>query len=145
MNWGKMFGKLDPTGLLLGGLSLLGGDEGPQKRQSYAQGGSITDPKQSLYQFLKGSHLMGQGLAQREPLKLNGYVPDAPKPVSIPGLGIQIGGGLGVDPALRDPSLLQSNRNSPVNDIMGQFFGGADQKPSRTAQRRSPKDDTIDG
>lgn len=95
MNYGKMFGKLDPTTMILGALSLLGGDDG-QKRQSYT--GQMTSPENTLHQALEAASRLGQGLAERKPTRLRG-IADAPKPIQIPGLPFQIGGGLGTDPA----------------------------------------------
>src|SRR3990167_853009 len=129
--WGKIFGGgkaggsgLDPTMLALGGLSMFGGgDEGPQKRKSFEQANSITDPRQALYQALKGSNVLGEALSKRGPVKLrSSYAPPPPIAVNVPGVPFQIGGGLGRDPALNDPSLLEFDRNKPVNDAMENFF-----------------------
>lgn len=96
MNFGKMFGKLDPTTMILGALSLLGGGDDAQKRQSYT--GQMTSPENSLHQALEAASRLGQGLAERKPTRLRG-IADAPKPIQIPGLSFQIGGGLGTDPS----------------------------------------------
>lgn len=122
--------------LALSGLSMLGGEDsgGGNQRGSYTQANSITDPRQALYQALKGSNVLGEALAKRGPVQLrSAYVPPPPVAVDIPGVPFQIGGGLGRDPALNDPSLLEFNRNRPVNDAMAAYFGGADQpvKPAR--------------
>lgn len=149
---GKLFGKgkIDPTTALLGGLSLFGGD-GQQEMGSFRGAGvpGIVDPIQSLYQAIKASHLMGEGLSKRPHAQLrSSVIQPGPEPVQIPGLGFQIGGGLGRDPALDNPALLMSDRNQGLNDIMGSFFGGADKPPTsnRTAQpkplqRRNPTND----
>jgi len=108
---GKFLGKLDPTALALGGLSMLGGDdEGGQKLNSYANNtpGNLIDPKLNLQMLMNAIYRLGAGLEQSGPTKLrSSYVPGPPSPISIPGLGFQIGGGLGRDPALGDPSLLE--------------------------------------
>jgi hypothetical protein len=125
----KVFNKqsgLDPTLLALGGMSMLGGDD-VQQRKSFSQANSITDPRQALYQALKGTNVLGEALAKRGPVKLrSSYAPPPPVAVNVPGVPFQIGGGLGRDPALGDPSLLEYDRNKPVNDAMASFFGGAD-------------------
>lgn len=113
MDFSKLFGKLDPTGLALAGMSLFGGgDDGQQKRKSFG-GTGLTDPRNSLYQALAAINRLGQGLAERRPTRLrSSYVQKGPEPVSIPGLPFQIGGGLGTDPALADPSLLDVDRSA---------------------------------
>lgn len=101
---GGMFKQMDPTSLLFGALSLFGGPQ-QQQRESFTQPGAITDPKQALYQALQSVYRTGQGLSERKPVSLrSSYVQAPPVPVNIPGIPFQIGGGLGRDPALGDPS-----------------------------------------
>ena len=88
---GNWAGKIDPTMAALGALSLLGGDDGPQKRQSFA-GSGRTDPKFALAKAFGGTD---------ELLELVGQRVRNAKPVVIPELPFQIGGGLGQDPANR--------------------------------------------
>jgi hypothetical protein len=128
--FGKFFSKgLDPTSLLMMGLSFLGGDEG-QERQSFAGQGSA-DPIKALQSLLDGTNSMGRALQSRGPTRLrSSAVQKGPEPVQIPGLPFQIGGGLGVDPALADPSLLEQ----AMPDV-GDPFGEA----PRTAQPRQRK------
>ena len=112
---GKFFGKVDPTALVLGGLSMLGGDDG-QERQSF-RGQDHADPVQALQEALRGIYRLGAGLEQKGPTRLrSSYVPGSPQPVSVPGIPFQIGGGLAMDPAQRDPSLLEFD-----NSFMGKF------------------------
>src|SRR6266853_1633742 len=120
----KVFGKggLDPTTLLLGALSLFGGPQ-QQVRESFKSPGSITDPQQALYQALQGDYRLGAGLEQRTPPRLrSAYVQPGPAPVNIPGVPFQIGGGLGTDPALKDPSLLEGLGSQDVTQF-GPFQG----------------------
>lgn len=118
MGLSKIFGKggIDPTMLAIGGLQAALGSGGQKNRQSFHKGvspaaGQLVDPVQALYNALAGFDRLGVSLNNR--LK-NGYstpssyVQAGPAPVSIPGLDFQIGGGLGQDPALKDPSLLRS-------------------------------------
>lgn len=128
--FGKFFSKgLDPTSLLMMGLGFLGGDDSGQQRQSFS--GTSADPVQRLTAALDAIKQMGQGLQSRGPTRLrSSYAQAPPAPVQIPGLPFQIGGGLGVDPALKDPSLLES----PQPDL-GNLFGGATAQPR---QRKPP-------
>lgn len=105
---GKIFGKdgLDPTALALGGMSLLGGEEVDDPKLSLR--GTSADPVMRMTEALDAIKNMTSGLQERGPIKLrSSYVPEPPSPVSIPGIPFQIGGGLGRDPALKDPSLLE--------------------------------------
>lgn len=129
----KIFGKnkLDPTALLLGGLSMFGGDDGGVKMGSYREPGSISDPVQALWQALSSTYRLGQGLTERGPVRLrSSVVPEGPAPVQIPGLPFQIGGGMGKDPALSDPSILEQDLSAlfkydPFQSVAQQQFGGS--------------------
>lgn len=130
---GKFSGR-DMTDLALAALSLFGDD---QERESF-EGAGEADPRRALHQALSGLYRSGQGLAERSPVRLrSSYVPSAgPEPVSIPGLPFQIGGGLGVDPALRDPSLLEGTGRTggfqtydPFQSVAQGQFDEAGKKP----------------
>lgn len=132
--FGKFFSKgLDPTSLLMMGLGFLGGDDSGQQRQSF-HGTGATDPVTSLRAALEAITKAGQGLQSRGPTRLrSSYVQRPPAPVQIPGLPFQIGGGLGMDPALSDPSLLEAPGLPPE---LGNIFGGATAQP----RQRKPTD-----
>lgn len=119
------FGWDDAAMLAIGGLSqLFGGGNDQQKRVSYS-GKGIVDPVQSLRQALEVINRAGAGFANSRsgPVRLrSSYVPPPMNPISIPGLPFQIGGGLGRDPALDNPALLESYRN---NDWMKGLFDQA--------------------
>jgi hypothetical protein len=142
MNWGSIFGKIDPTTAVLSALSLFGGDD-QQQRQSFREPGSITDPKQALYQALQSVYRMGSGLTHRKPASLRSSVVSAPiEPINIEGLPFQIGGGLGKDPALADPSLLQPRSAQEQGVLQFDPFQGIAEntfkEASRGAQLRRP-------
>lgn len=107
--FGKFLGKIDPTTAILGGLSLLGGDDGGQERKSFD--GTSADPVKILTALLGEIQGLGTALKSRGPVQLrSSVVPPPPSPVSIPGIPFQIGGGLGTDPALKDQTLLQGRQ-----------------------------------
>ncbi len=129
---GKLFGKggLDPTMLLLSGLSMFGGGEG---RQSF-KGKGTADPVAMLQAALARNEAMGQSLQNRGPARLRSSAVSAPpQPVNLPGLGLQIGGGLGTDPALADPTLLEGRG---LSDMTNQPY--PQRQAPRQAQRRNP-------
>lgn len=135
---------LDPTALLLGGLSMLGGDPSPfQERTSFR--GTGADPVKQMEGFHQALMGFGQSLADRHPVRLrSSVVPQGPAPVSIPGVPFQIGGGLGVDPALRNPSLLEGDNSwmerfrQVIDSIGGGAGGGRSSQPPQKAKRRNP-------
>ncbi len=108
---------------LFGGL--FGGNDGPQERKSYS--GRVS-PQNTLQDALDAIKSFGAGLEQRGPVQLrSAVVPGGGmEPVRVPGLGIQIGGGLGMDPALKDPSLLtgRSMGSSVFGDLVNRSGGG---------------------
>lgn len=111
---GGLFGRnglLDPTSLILGGLSLIGGgDDDEDNRVSFE--GTGADAVKNLEEALASIRGMGKSLQERDPFSARSSVVNNPfQPVDIPGLPFQIGGGLATDPALRDPSLLQARRS----------------------------------
>lgn len=132
---GKLFGKggLDPTMLLLSGLSMFGGGEG---RQSFA-GKGTADPVAMLQAALARNEAMGQSAQQKGPARLRSSMVSAPpQPVNLPGLGMQIGGGLGVDPALMDPSLLEGRGLDQMTNAP---------YPQRTAPRQAQRRNPSNG
>ena len=137
MDFSKIFkGGIDPTSLLFGALSLFGGNNGPQQRESFG-GTGLTDPRNALYQALQGTYRAGAGMEQRTPPRLrSSYVQPGPSPVTVPGLNFQIGGGLGQDPALAHPELLEGQG---VQDIT-QFspFQGVAQRAYQEAGQPMP-------
>jgi len=132
---GKLFGgggtkgMFDPTSLVLGGLSLFGGDPDYfQKKSPYT---GTAAPQQSLTDVLAAIKSLSASLAASgAPQLKSAIVPEGPAPVSIDGIPFQIGGGLGRDPALRDPSVLEGS-NPLANP-----FGGKTQATSSEPKRR---------
>lgn len=127
------FGSLlkDPK-LILAALSLFGGDDGPQKRQGYH--GELTNPEDSLHRALSATYRAGQGMMEKKPVKLRGLLPDAPAPVSIPGLPFQIGGGMGHNPAQDDMDVdsMEGYRNyDPFQSVAVNQFADAAKKQRR--------------
>lgn len=138
----KGAGTLSELALPFGLDKLLGGGDPPPNFASFEAPGEITDPRQALYQALAGTFRLGQGLSQRRPTTLrSSYVQPGPAPVQVPGLGFQIGGGLGMDPALRDPSLLQQqDRGAMQFDPFQSLEGAGIPQPQRTAEPRSTRE-----
>lgn len=133
---GKVFGgdkpMVDPMMAAMLGLSMIGGDEGGgDSMRSFDAPGQITDPTQHMYQQLSSIYRLGQGLSEGGPVRMrSSYVPAPPAPVNIEGIPFQIGGGLGVDPALKDPSLLEAddrgaNKYDPFQSIAQEQFAAA--------------------
>jgi hypothetical protein len=135
---GTLFGKggLDPTTLLLGGLSLLGGDDA-QKRGSFVGTGQ-SDPTNALNFAMDLMKKLGSGLQAQGPVHLRGSsVAPGPAPVTIPGIPFQIGGGLGTDPSLANPGMYDQENSFG----MFQPFQGTGQtaaNPQSGARRRTP-------
>lgn len=110
MNFGKFFGKLDPTALLLSGMSLLGGDDGPQQRKSFL-GSGRTDPKYALGRAMQLNDELVQEIRNRMASR------QKHGPVVLPELPMQIGGGLGANPANRQlPELKPTQRRKPQSE-----------------------------
>lgn len=123
---GSFLGK---NWLPLSGIAsqLLGALFGPQGPSGY--GGAVS-PEATLTEALNATNGLGRVLqnnlakGQSTP---SAYVQPGPAPVNIPGLNFQIGGGFGMDPAFRDPSLL----TRPGIDFMGmEPFGPQKTDPS---------------
>lgn len=87
---------MDPTSLLLGGLSLLGGDG--EEVNSFK--GTSADPVMRMTEALDAIKALSNHITSRGPARLKAPNFEPPAPVDIPGLGFQIGGGLGRDPSL---------------------------------------------
>lgn len=106
-NWLK---GINPTTAILGGLSLLGKDpQNFQERHSF--GGTAIDPTSVLTEQLAAIKNLSNTIANANaPSVKSAVVAEGPRPVTIDGIPFQIGGGLGRDPALKDPSLLESNK-----------------------------------
>lgn len=100
--------KIDPTMAAMMGLSLLDGGDNVTQRKSFRNPGSHIDPIQGREEAREALLRFGQGLSEKPGTRLrSSYVQPGPAPVQIQGIPFQIGGGLGVDPAMMDPSLLQ--------------------------------------
>lgn len=117
---GKIFGgqnpKIDPLMAILGIGSMFGGDDKDDplaKLKYFEKPGELYDPRESLHRALAATLRMGQGLTERGPVRLRTTFAPPPAPISVPGIGFQIGGGLASDPALKDPSLLEFSRGDP--------------------------------
>jgi hypothetical protein len=81
----SFLGKLNPTQLLLGGLSLFGGSNDPfQHRESFSNTGA--DPVRTLSGALDAIRGLSANLGHRGPTQMRGVVPKGPEPVSVPGL-----------------------------------------------------------
>jgi hypothetical protein len=123
MNYSSLFKQMDPSTLILGALSLLGKDPQQQKHLSYGgSGDQLTNPINALHRAMSATYRAGQGLAERPPVQLRAVAPPPPAPISIPGLPFQIGGALGRDPAIADPSLLNvdtswMNKYNPFQNV----------------------------
>lgn len=105
---GRFLMGINPTTAVLGGLSLLGGGGG-QDRNSFTGRAS---PQAVLQRLLTEIDALGGDLRSRGPARLSAgsVVQQGIKPITIPGLPFQIGGGLAQDPAAADPSILESKR-----------------------------------
>jgi hypothetical protein len=130
------------------GTNFLGGllQKGPQKRKSYDQyHDGVTNPHDSLFGALNAILRLGSGLDDqvKKGVTLRSQAPAPPKPVSIPGLGFQIGGGMGADPANADPSQLHYDGPetfAPFNGYGQNLFNGASNEPKKPsgARKRNP-------
>lgn len=114
---------IDPTTLGLGAAGIAAAGNGqthPYNPYEHAspEASELVSPVQSMYNYMNS--LNNFGVSQNNAMR-NGFtagssfVPAPAKPVNIPGLNFQIGGGLGTDPALKDPSLLHTQTD-------GDFF-----------------------
>jgi hypothetical protein len=124
-------GMFDPTTLLLGGLSMFGDDpEYFQRRQGF------NNPQQGIDDVMNAIRSVSKSISEQGPVTLkNSIVPAGPAPISIDGIPFQIGGGLGTDPALSDPSVLQGK--PPMADPFAKSGGGqVSSSNTGTAQRR---------
>jgi hypothetical protein len=123
---------MDPLTIAAIASSLLGpmlGGNDQQERKSY--GGRVS-PQNTLQDALDAVKSFGMQLESRGPARLRSTVPMPVGPVSIPGLGFQIGGGLGHDPALDDPMGGTGGRSMP--SVFGELLGRSN-GPSLPGQR----------
>lgn len=138
MGMGGGGGASNGVNLGLGALSLLKKDN-TSPTQSFDNPGAITDPTQSLNYLLQAIQRLGQGMSERGPTRLrSSVVQGSPAPVNIPGLGFQIGGGMGADPALKDPSLLESDPGRNALNKYDPFQGGPNPEINTPVKRRNP-------
>lgn len=133
----KIMGKFSGRDLVSAGLgvaSLFGKDPDPfQKRTSFA--GTGADPVRTLTDSLSAIKNLSATIASHgQPSLRQATVQDGPAPVTIPGIPFQIGGGFGSDPALKDPTMLDSK---PIADPFGSTAQPA-QPQAPTARRRNP-------
>lgn len=107
LGFGQIAGLMGAqTGMGLLGDALGGGGQDQQPRTPYTGEAS---PQNTLIREIESILSLGRGLTEKlsQPVSLrSSYVQPGPKPVSIAGLPFQIGGGLGIDPANFDKSLL---------------------------------------
>jgi hypothetical protein len=136
---------VDPVTIGLIGSSLLGGlfgggDE-QQKRVSYGnnpfKGNGGLSPVEVLRSQLEAIKSLSNGIQSRPGVNLrSAVVQGRPAPVNIEGLPFQIGGGLGVDPALKDPSILQGQT---PNIAPGMFAGSVEDPALKHRPGFTPK------
>lgn len=108
----------------LGGLLGGGGDE-QQKRKTFNRSGGV-DPVKMLQQQLDAIKRLSSAVASRPGVQLrSAVVQGKPNPVNIPGLPFQIGGGLGVDPAIKNPELLKGVGLGMEGDLFGSPAGSS--------------------
>lgn len=130
----------------LGGL--FGGPDG-QERTGFTGNQSAPRTLEDALNAVKG---FGRALEQRRAPSLpSAFVQPGPSPVRLPGLPFQLGGGLGIDPAIFDRSLLQGAA-SPQMGMAGQAASGSGPTSARlrspggiptghsSTQRKMPKD-----
>lgn len=145
---------MDPTTLMMligGGSSLLGGllgGDGYQERKTFTNAG-IADPKRALTDALGAVRSFGAGLEARGPARLRSFVPPPAAPINVPGVGFQIGGGLGTDPALFDASILQGRQangpSTPFQSLhqattpLGGRSSSSGQSTGSKAKQRQPR------
>jgi hypothetical protein len=122
---------------LLGGL--FGGSDG-QERRAYSGAVSPNKTLQDAMAAIKG---FGSQQAQQGPVRLRTTMAPPTRPVQIPGLPFQIGGGLGTDPALMDPSMLMGRgaqapgQANPMQALFGNS-GATGQAGQRGVQPKTP-------
>lgn len=119
--------------LMLAALSLLGGSDsgggGGQQRERFK--GELTNPEDSLYRALAATHRSGQAFAERPNAKLSALLPAAPQPVTY--AGVQIGGGMGHNPA-EDPMEVDRSwlqKYDPFQSVAQGEFNSAPKPPKK--------------
>lgn len=119
----------------------FGGMSHQKDPKSFRNPGSIEDPIQSLQNLMISLSRLGQGLSEKGPSRLHSLTPQGgpSKPVSIPGLAMQIGGGLGTDPTVQTQQLAQGNpfKYAPFEAASGPTGPPMDQMMN-PVQRRKP-------
>ena len=137
--------------LALGGLSLFGGDKQDDQMTSFA--GTSADPVDMQTEVREQIRRMGQQIASRPPLRLRSPMGSqmGVEPISIPGLGVQIGGAFHSDfgaPANQaEMDAQQQNLYDPFQSLGASVPGSPNapkQSPSRSGsgaptRRRNPK------
>jgi hypothetical protein len=132
---------LDYTALALGGLSMLGEDEGDDPMKSMR--GTTADPVQRMTEALDAVKAMTSNVQQRGATRQRrpDFNPPAPIAVDIPGIPFQIGGGLGRDPAIAEALKREGQSPTQLPDLFGGAGGDVpasfqDIFPKRTGQKR---------
>jgi hypothetical protein len=142
-------GDLIKLYLAQAGINAVGGmiaGEDPQDEPLKGYRGPLTTPENSLSHALMAIQRLGQGMSGdfNKPINLGQATVQDIRPVTVPGLPFQIGGGFGTDPALKDPSILQYKSNAmaydPFQSNPAALGGGQPgQAKPRPVQRKAPK------
>jgi hypothetical protein len=126
---------------LMQGVGGFMGGGGGQEREGYS--GSVS-PNRTLEDAMRAIKGFGSNLESRGPARLRTTMAPPPSPVSIPGLPFQIGGGLGTDPAILDPSILMGRpgagsegQGTPLQSLFKSGSGSA-APGQRGVNRRTP-------
>lgn len=125
--------KIDTTKLLLGAMSLFGGDNDPfQKRTSFS--GTGADPVKTLTSALEAIKGLGNHVSQTGPRQVKAPNLQRAEPMTIPGVPFQIGGGLGRDPAIRATDQPATPSQPQPYDLFNDSTGQA--VPGQTKRRQ---------
>lgn len=112
---------MDPVTISLIAASILpklfGHSDAPLKS---FKGSGITDPKIALSEAMGAAQSQLAATKARQPVQLRSNVAPPPKPIQIPGLSFQIGGGL-ADLPFQQPIFPQS---TPTPSTQAEFKGG---------------------
>lgn len=126
-------------------LSGLFGGSDQQEMKPYT--GSVA-PQRSLEEAMQAIKGFGNNLERRGPAQLRSAVmpPPPAKPIRIPGLDVQIGGGLGMDPALLDRSILSGRGMGAgtATPFQSAFAGLSGPGGARGASLRTPDARSLD-
>jgi hypothetical protein len=119
---------LDPTAMLLTGLSMFGGGGDGEDREGFK--GNV-DPTRLLQEVMQSTRDLGSRIQSRGPTQMR-PLPGPPKPINVPGLPFQIGGGFGADPMTMNEQLQQMLQpQNPTNQAKPS-------NPTNQARRRNP-------